>query len=141
MNKTVNDFKEKYCNVKNDDVVFEKQTPKSLLKNFDIVKTREGRYYFANIDSGILIGINHTGWLGLTNCDNELISEYTHTFNIDVIYRCELDCGFQFLRNFEGKTNYWNIVWERHEPKRITYSVDKIKELLGIDERDILVVK
>ena len=134
-------FKEKYCNVKNDGFVVEKQTPKSLLKNFDIVKTNEGRYYFANIDSGILIGINHTGWLGLTGYDNELISEYNYTFNIDVIYRCEIDCGFQFLRNFKEKTNYWNIIWKRYEPKRITYSVDEIKELLGVDKRDNLVIK
>ena len=134
-------FKEKYCNVKNDGFVVEKQTPKSLLKNFDIVKTREGRYYFVNIDSGVLMGINHTGWLRLTDYDNELISEYAYTTDIDVIHRCEVGCGFQFFRNFEGKTNSFNIIWKRYEPKTCSYTMDEIKELLGIDKRDNLVIK
>ena len=141
MNKTINNFKEKHCNVKNDDVVVEKQTPKSLLKNFDIVKTNEGRYYFANIDSSILIGINHTGWLGLTDYDNELISEYAYTFNIDVIYRCENGCYFQYFRNFNGRINHWNIIWEKYEPKTYNYTMDEIKELLGADKRDNLIIK
>ena len=150
MDETINDFKEKYCNVKNDTAVVEKQTPKSLLKNFDIVQFGNGKLFLVNIDGCVFISLfGSKEFINFDTLYDDLCNEFNYDWDVKVVYKPKpyllqyINANLiQYMNiNEEYFIRHCDVVWERYEPKRITYSVDEIKELLGIDERDILVVK
>ena len=135
-------FKEKYCNVKNDGFVVEKQTPKSLLKNFDIVQFDNGQIFLVNIDGRVFIRLfDSKGFINYDSLDDDLYNESHCDWDVKIIYRPK-PYLLQYINTNEGDLiRHCDVVWERYEPKEITYSVDEIKKLLGINKRDNLIIK
>ncbi len=101
-----------------------------------------GKVFLANVDGCVFTRLfGSKGFINFDTLDDDLCSEFNYDGDVKVVYRPK-PYLLQYINTNEGDLiRHCDVVWERYEPKRITYSVDEIKELLGIDKRDNLIIK
>ncbi len=109
-----------------------------------------GKVFLANVDGCVFTRLfGSKGFINFDTLDDDLCSEFNYDGDVKVVYRPKpyllqyINANLiQYMNiNEEYFIRHCDVVWERYEPKRITYSVDEIKELLGIDKRDNLIIK